>query len=174
MLKCSGDLLRGELAVSCLTISLSLSSSGSEGGGSEEEAAALHRSLQVPAQLTQPFVCLRSLHPLCSHQPGGKRERGKTGKPRAPPHPPPLPCTDRSASICTHTAALTWLLGGRAAVTAEQQPIAQNSLLLTLVLGSTTSHGVWCTSADVAWCSWSSSCRAVSSVQGAPGRAGGL
>uniref|UniRef100_A0A803XTN5 Uncharacterized protein n=1 Tax=Meleagris gallopavo TaxID=9103 RepID=A0A803XTN5_MELGA len=50
-------------------------SSGSEGGGSEEEAAALHRSLQVPAQLTQPFVCLRSLHPFCSHQPGHQRRR---------------------------------------------------------------------------------------------------
>lgn len=129
-LKRSGDLLRGELAVSCLTISLSLSSSGSEGGGSEEEAAALHRSLQVPAQLTQPFVCLRSLHPLCSHQPGGKREWGKTGTPCAPPHPPPT-ALHRPFSLGLHSHRSPDVAVGRqsschsgAAAHSPEQPIA--------------------------------------------------
>lgn len=46
-------------------------SSGPEGGRPAQEAAALHRALQVAAQLAQPLLCLRSLHPLRAHQPGG-------------------------------------------------------------------------------------------------------
>lgn len=66
-----------ETALWTLTLSLSPFSSGSEGGGSPEEAPALHRPLQVPAQLTQPLICVRSLHSFCPHQPGGEWERGR-------------------------------------------------------------------------------------------------
>ena len=44
--------------------------SGPEGGGPEEKAAAVHRPLQVPAQLPQPLVCPLGVHPFGPHQPG--------------------------------------------------------------------------------------------------------
>lgn len=77
-----------KVAFHTLTLSFLPSSSGSEGGGSTEETAAFHWPLQVPAQFTQPFVCLCSLHSFCSHQPGGKWEREKPGSPPASPSPP--------------------------------------------------------------------------------------
>lgn len=49
---------------------LCLCCSGSENCGDTEEAAAVHRPLQVPPQLSQPLICL---FPACvsrAHQPG--------------------------------------------------------------------------------------------------------
>lgn len=46
--------------------------SGPEGGGLEEEAAAGHWTLQVPAQFAQPLGCVCCLYPVCAHQPGAQ------------------------------------------------------------------------------------------------------
>uniref|UniRef100_A0A8B9T5J6 Arf-GAP with GTPase, ANK repeat and PH domain-containing protein 3 n=1 Tax=Anas platyrhynchos TaxID=8839 RepID=A0A8B9T5J6_ANAPL len=77
--KLSNDLKRCTYYETCATYGLNVErvfqDCGSEGGGSTEEAAAFHRSLQVPAQLTQPFVCLCGLHSFCSHQSGHQRRR---------------------------------------------------------------------------------------------------
>lgn len=38
-----------------------------EGGGSEEKAAAVYWSVQVPAQLSQPLISPQRIHPLCAY-----------------------------------------------------------------------------------------------------------
>lgn len=61
----------------------------------EEEAAAVHRSLQVPPQLAQPLVRLLRTGVRCAHQPGmsgpweagleGRRKPGRTPLPKRVP-----------------------------------------------------------------------------------------
>lgn len=51
-------------------IDFAIPCSGPESGSLAEEAAAGHRALQVPAQLTQPLGRVCCLHPSCAHQSG--------------------------------------------------------------------------------------------------------